>query len=244
MAQNYNKIFARKDKNRRTFGMGSIFSAGSTTNHEQCRATRYDAVGHRPQIPLLGSSEPMTYYHNEPHQRGMTLVELLVVIAIIGITATVFGLQFLKYAPTYELRSNARTLFAEFQNAKIGAIRSGRNWGIVCNEGTSVCDVYSSDGADDDFRTLGDNVLFKSIDLKTSEYEIRIGHGSATSAVGGGAIGADNVTYAANILIFNNRGISNAGVVYIQNQKQEAYAIGTNIFGNIFLRRWDESGWN
>lgn len=177
---------------------------------------------------------------------GMTLVELLVVIAILGIVAGVTGLQFLKYAPTYELRSNARSLYAEMQNAKTRTIRAGREWGIVCNEDASQCAIYSSAGPDDDFTTTGDNVLFKSIDMTTSKHGIRIGHGSATTAVGGGgAIGADNVTYPANTLIFRVNGTTNsAGVIYIQNDRNESYAVGNNMFGNIFIRRWDGGGWN
>jgi prepilin-type N-terminal cleavage/methylation domain-containing protein len=176
---------------------------------------------------------------------GMTLVELLVVIAIIGIVAGVTGLQFLKYAPTYELRSNARSLYAEMQNAKTRAIRAGRAWGIVCNEGASACTIYSSAGPDGNFTSTGDNVLFKSVDMMTSKHGIRIGHGSATAAVGGGAIGADNVTYPANTLVFQFNGVTNsAGVIYLQNDRNEAYAVGTNMFGNIFIRRWDGGGWN
>jgi len=176
---------------------------------------------------------------------GMTLIELLVVIAIIGIVAGVTGLQFLKYAPTYELRSNARTLYAEMQNAKTRAIRAEREWGIVCNEGASECAIYSSAGPDGNFTNTGDNVLVRSIDMTTSTHGIRIGHGAATTAVGGGAIGADNVTYPANTLIFRVNGVTNsAGLIYIQNDRDEAYAVGTNMFGNIFLRRWDGGGWN
>lgn len=55
-------------------------------------------------------------------------------------------------------------------------------------------------------------------------------------------MGADNVTYSDNTLIFEFNGVSNPGVIYLQNDRNEAYAVGTNMFGNIFLRRWDEAG--
>lgn len=80
--------------------------------------------------------------------------------------------------------------------------------------------------------------------MMTSKHGIRIGHGAATTAVGGGAMGADNVTYSDNTLIFEFNGVSNPGVIYLQNDRNEAYAVGTNMFGNIFLRRWDGGGWN
>jgi prepilin-type N-terminal cleavage/methylation domain-containing protein len=178
------------------------------------------------------------------NESGMTLVEVLVVMAIIGIVAGVTGLHLAKYAPTYELRSNARTFYSEMQNAKISAIRSGNSWGIVCNQGTSTCVIYSSDGADNDFTTPADNTVYKTINLTTSKYGIIIGHGSATTRTNGAALGADNVTYVDDALEFNNRGVTNEGEIYIQNNKNESYAIGTNRFGNIFLRRWDGGGWN
>lgn len=178
------------------------------------------------------------------NETGMTLIEVLMVMAIIGIIAGATGLHLAKYAPTYELRSNARTFYSEIQNAKISAIRSGRSWGIVCNQGTSICVIYSSDGADNDFTTPSDNTVYKTINLTTSKYGISIGHGSATSRTNGSALGADNVTYTDDTLIFNTRGVTNEGEIYIQNNRNESYAIGTNRFGNIFLRRWDGGGWN
>ncbi|SFL97895.1 prepilin-type N-terminal cleavage/methylation domain-containing protein [Desulfomicrobium norvegicum] len=178
------------------------------------------------------------------NQAGMTIVELLVVIAIIGIVAGVTGLNLFKYGPMYELRANARTFYSEMQNAKINAIRTGNPWGFVCNEAASICAIYSSSGPDNDFSTTGDNTLYKTINLSTSKYGIAIGHGTATTRVIGGAIGAEDVTYADDILTFNARGISNDGEIYIQNNRNESYAVGTNKFGNIFLRRWTGGGWN
>lgn len=178
------------------------------------------------------------------NQTGMTMVELLVVIAILGIIAGVTGLNLVKYGPTYELRANARTFYAEMQNAKVRTIRTGTPWGIVCDEAASTCAIYSSSGPDNDFTTAGDNTLYKTIDLTNSKHGIVIGHGAATTRVGGGAIGAENVTYAADTLAFNARGTSDEGEIYIQNNQNESYAIGTNRFGNIFLRRWNGGGWN
>jgi len=178
------------------------------------------------------------------NETGVTLVEVLIVMSIIGIIASVTGLHLAKYAPTYELRSNARTFYSEMQNAKISAIRSGRSWGIVCDQGTSTCVIYSSGGADNDFTITADNTVHKTINLTNSKFGIIIGHGPATSRVNGAALGTDNVTYTDNTLVFNTRGITNEGEIYIQNNRNESYAIGTNRFGNIFLRRWDGGGWN
>lgn len=178
------------------------------------------------------------------NQSGMTMVELLVVIAILGIVAGVTGLNLVKYGPTYELRANARTFYSEMQNAKVNSIRTGTPWGFVCNEAASTCVIYSSSGPDNDFTTTGDNTLYKTINLTTSKHGIVIGHGTATTRVGGGAIGAENVTYVDDALAFTARGTSNAGEIYIQNNQDEAYAVGTNAFGNIFLRRWNGGGWN
>ena len=177
-------------------------------------------------------------------QTGMTLVEVLVVISIIGIMAGISGLHLAKYAPTYELRANARAFYSEMQHAKINAIRTGRSWGMVCDQGGATCVIYSSNGADDDFSTAADNTVYKTINLNNSKYGIIIGHGEATSRVNGGALGADSITYSDDVLIFNTQGVTNDGEVYIQNNKNESYAIGTNRFGNIFLRRWDGGGWN
>jgi type IV fimbrial biogenesis protein FimT len=176
--------------------------------------------------------------------KGFTIVEFLVVIAIIAIIGALTGMYLLKYGPMYELNSQARILYSEIQNAKISAIRSKEPWGFVFNEASNTYTIYSSSG-DGDFSTIGNNITYKTINLNTSRYAINFGHGAATAQVGGGGFGAgDNITYTNETLILGTIGNSTQGNVYIQNDRDDTYSVGTNMFGNISLRRWNGTGWN
>lgn len=181
--------------------------------------------------------------HNS-YSYGFTLVEFLVVIAILATIGALTGIHLMKYGPTYELRSQARTLYSEMQNAKISAIRSREPWGFVFDEGTNSYTIYSSSG-DGDFSTTANNVIYKTFNLNQAKYTISFGHGSSTAKFGGGSFGAgDNITYPDETLAFGTIGNSTQGTLYLQNNRQDTYAIGTNMFGNIFLRRWTGTGWN
>jgi|Deesub1362B_J571_1020462.scaffolds.fasta_scaffold25967_1 prepilin-type N-terminal cleavage/methylation domain-containing protein len=176
--------------------------------------------------------------------KGFTIVEFLVVIAIIAIIGALTGMYLLKYGPMYELKSQARILYSEIQNAKISAIRSQEQWGFVFNEASNSYTIYSASG-DNDFSTTGNNILYKTINLNVSKYTINFGHGAATSQVGGGAFGAgDDITYTNEILVLGTIGNSTQGNVYLQNDRGDTYSVGTNMFGNISLRRWNGTGWN
>lgn len=175
---------------------------------------------------------------------GMTLVEVLVVIAIIAVLSIVSGTFLLKYGPVYELRSAARSVYAELQNAKISAIRSKRSWGVVFTEANSTMTIFSNSGADGNFTATADNTFFKSVNLGGFKYGVQIGHGNATTQVGGGGFGAgDDVTFAGDLLVFDPRGTSNPGFVYVQNERGESHAIVTQQFGNVMIRRWTGAGW-
>jgi hypothetical protein len=45
------------------------------------------------------------------------------------------------------------------------------------------------------------------------------------------------------VAVFNPRGTGSAGYVYLQNEKNTTYAVGTRSSGVILLRKWRGSEW-
>ena len=83
----------------------------------------------------------------------------------------------------------------------------------------------------------------KQVFLNTNSGHISFGHGGATSGVGGAAFPGDGVSYAGNVLAFNPTGFGNAGYVYLENDNNRTYAIGTLSSGIIMLKKWNGAAW-
>jgi hypothetical protein len=91
--------------------------------------------------------------------------------------------------------------------------------------------------------------------LKTvnfSEYGsgVAYGHGSAGTAIGSGF--DNDVTFPGDGIVFDSRGmvLSPSGAVstgdyyvYVQNNKNNTYAVGVWSAGVIVMRRWTGSAW-
>lgn len=63
----------------------------------------------------------------QQRQAGVTLVEMMIVIVIMGIMAGIAFPMMLRYYPNFQARGAARNMVANFQQAKIEAIRAGAN---------------------------------------------------------------------------------------------------------------------
>lgn len=164
---------------------------------------------------------------------GFTLIEALVVIAIIAILAGVGIPAFSRWLPNYHLKSAATDIFSNMQLAKMEAIKANSNFTIEFKPGPPG----SYEMQDGDGNTIN-TIRFIDYDSKG---KIKWGWGNATKDMVGTTFPSGAIVYGSNKLTFNSRGTGNSGTVYIQNQNQRAYAIGTLASGVIRLRKWNES---
>jgi Tfp pilus assembly protein FimT len=178
------------------------------------------------------------------NEKAFTLIELLTTFIILGIMLTLAIPAFSRWLPNYHLRSASDDLQSEFQLTKMKAIKDNGEWALVFNAGAGTYQVVSG-GADGNYSTAGDNVVVKTVTLSQYGSGTRYGHGAATAAIGGG--GFDNeITFAADTVVFNGRGMINSaagGYVYLQNNENGTYGAGVLSSGVVIVRKWDGAAW-
>jgi len=176
-------------------------------------------------------------------QAGFTMVELMIVIAVIAILTAIAVPNIINSLPNYRLKAAARDLYSNMQQAKMKAIKENKDWAIVFDSANNRYYICSDKGADNSWSATGDNSITTTINLLNYKNGIGYGHGSATSAVGS-SFESDNITYNSNVVVFNPRGSSNAGYVYIDHQTHTAtFAVGTVSSGAIRLLKWRGNKW-
>jgi type IV fimbrial biogenesis protein FimT len=183
---------------------------------------------------------------------GLTLIELLVAMAMVVVLANIGGPRFKDWLEDYRLRNAARDLYSNMQLTKLGAIKANDNWAIIFDTSVTpgryfVCSDDGGDGWDGPPLTGGNDSLVRQGRLLGYSISIDYGHGNATTnatIAGGAAFPADDIDYNANVLVFDFRGMCNAGYVYLQNNSTQplpdrnTYAVGTRTCGVVFARRW------
>ena len=180
---------------------------------------------------------------------GFTLVDLVATISVLGIIVTIAIPAFSHWLPSQRLRSAARDLYTNMQLSKIGAIKSNAQWAIVFdNSGTGryyVCSDAGTNGAWDGPAPGGDDVAERTIEFAIYKSGITYGCGNATDDIlGGGGPPADTIAYIDDVAVFNPKGTSNGGYVYLNNQENTtAYGVGTLTTGVIRLFKWKGNEW-
>lgn len=174
---------------------------------------------------------------------GFTFVELMVVFVILGIMASVSGITYVRWLPNYRLKGAARDLYSNMQLARLQAVKNNIPFAVVFNPAGGSYQLVNS-GPD---RTIGtvDDVVQTTVNLIDYGSGIAYGSGDAATNWNGDGIPGDNVSYAGDRLLFNPRGISNAGSVYMDHRENDrCFAVTTLLSGHVRLRRWDNPSWN
>jgi prepilin-type N-terminal cleavage/methylation domain-containing protein len=171
---------------------------------------------------------------------GFTIVELVVALAIMGIAVSAAIPGFSRWLPGYRLKGAATHVYASMQSAKMFAIRDSTDW--------SLC--FSTDFEAFFFKRAGVQVSEPKPTWMPSHYKgVIFGYGNATDSIpssGSPPAGAVTFPFSAPYyeVTFNARGLANAeGYVYLQNENNATYAVGTLTTGLILMRKWTGTAW-
>jgi prepilin-type N-terminal cleavage/methylation domain-containing protein len=170
-------------------------------------------------------------------RRGFTTIELMVVIGVIAIAAATAIPTFTVWLPNYRLRAATNDLYANLQLAKAGAVRDHGEWVLQFDTVNNSYGLVSKWGE-------VDQAIVKTVDLSDYGSGVGFGHGNATDDVPDGANPiADDITYGGDVAVFNMRGTCSAGYVYLDNSKNNTFAVGSLSSGAVRMRRWSGSTW-
>jgi prepilin-type N-terminal cleavage/methylation domain-containing protein len=181
---------------------------------------------------------------------GFTLLELMITIVILCILLGLAIPGFSRWVPNYRLRGAARDIYSNFQLAKLTAVRDRASCGVVFDVANGRYQVIRS-GPNRTFESTssavgGDDVVLKTVNFSEYGSGVGFGHGSATGGVGGAGFD-NNVTFDEDGILFDSRGMvfkpSNTpatmdGYVYLQNNRNNSYAVGVWTSGVVVMRRF------
>jgi type IV fimbrial biogenesis protein FimT len=194
------------------------------------------------------------YLKNKKHEAGFTLIELATILVIVAALASIAIPTFSVWLPNYRLRSAARDLYSNFQMAKLGAVKQNKSWAVVFHQGSDtyyVCSDEKTNGWDGPAAIGGDDDCERTVDFNDYE-DIYFGHASINKDILDDVFSSGvHIYYSENppssgnppSVVFGPRGTADKGYVYVQNDKETVYGIGTRPSGVIHLKKWTGSAW-
>ena len=151
------------------------------------------------------------------NKKGFTLLETMVTVGILAILLAIAIPGISTFLPSYRLKRAVQDLYSNMQSAKMEAVRTNSDFTI---EFDAPHNLYKLNGT-------------KNVSL--NEYGSGITFGGGSPVIGY----ADNTP--ANSVTFTSRGIAKQADskewVYIKNDKDKCFKVGTSIAGLIKLEK-------
>jgi Tfp pilus assembly protein FimT len=168
---------------------------------------------------------------------GYSIIELIVTFVVMGIVASIAIPTFSRWLPDYRLKTAATELYSNLQLAKMSAVRDNIKWSVIF---LASGYVFKKDGA---AQTEPRPVWLSRYSAGAAYVEY--GAGGATDDVpGSGSAPADSVTFPDDEIVFTPTGMADSeGYVYLQNNKNVTYAVGSLKTGLILMRKWTGTAW-
>jgi type IV fimbrial biogenesis protein FimT len=166
--------------------------------------------------------------------KGFTVIELMVVIAIIGIVMALAIPAFGSMQRTMRIRAGTKSAAQNFRHVRERAIATGRNYQItqVDSKHYQITDPDGGVSVIDLGHTTGGNLQFGT----TGGIAVAPPEANLASPDG------DGFDFDGEVLIFQARGASSKGVIYI-NDGNDNYAIGVNPLGKIRIYHFASGSW-
>ena len=175
---------------------------------------------------------------------GFTLMELTVTLGVMATMGAIALPALNTWLPGYRLKGAARALYTNFQHAKACAVRDNADWAVVFDVTNQRYLLCSDWGADQNWSTLGDNTVYKTVNLTEHGKGIAFGHGDATTPITGDDSFGDEITFDGNTAVLSPRGTSDVGNVYVENTSNgNTCGVGTSAAGAVRLQSWRGNEW-
>jgi len=176
---------------------------------------------------------------------GFSLVELVIVMVIIAVLGAV-AMPNLSPANA-RLKQAARELYGNLQRARMEAIKTNQDVGVIFDTANNQYLLCQNANSDNDCSDAGETIL-STTSLTTYGSSVQYGCGAATrdATTSGGACPASGVSYSPTNVRFTPRGTlsGTSGYVYLQNDKQTSYVLGTpTSAGVIVMKKWVNGSW-
>lgn len=174
-------------------------------------------------------------------KKGFSIIELLTVILIIGIVMLFTIPAFSSIQRRARARAAAQEVAQDLRLSRERALAKCRDFRVTFNTGLSTYTIsYTND-------SLQPRQVTHRLGGPTGGL-IRFGLGSGASGNPpppenwNPAPGNGGIDFPGDVLVFDNRGGANRGVMYITDG-HDSYAVGINGLGKVKVYRWGGSAW-
>ena len=151
------------------------------------------------------------------NNKGFTLLETMVTVGILAVLLAIAIPGISTFLPSYRLKRAVQDLYSNMQSAKMEAVRTNSDFTI---EFDATHNLYKLNG---------------TRDVSLNEYGSGVTFGGGSPVIGY----SDNTP--ANSVTFTSRGIAKQADskewVYIKNDKDKCFKVGTSIAGLIKLEK-------